>query len=35
MKKYFCVRTFSVNYITLYAFNAVEKHNEYENKVDF
>ena len=31
MKKYFCVCTFSVNYIT-----AVEKkHNEYQNKIEF
>ena len=30
MRKYFCVCTFSVNYIT-----AVEKHNKYQNKIEF
>ena len=33
MKKYFCVCTFSRSELyNFYAFTAVEKHNDYQNK---
>ena len=40
MNEYFFVCTFSVdpisvNYTNFFAFTAVEKHNEYQNKIEF